>query len=165
MIKDLKPDIFIDKISDISLEQLLGANLILFDFDNTLVELETVLSNSKIIDWVSRTSKEIQCLIVSNSQTVLDRRDSLLKIFPNCKIVVNQGLKPFGKIVSYIKNRENFVPEKTVVIGDRLLIDILFGKRLSTKTVLVKPISRNEVFYTKLFRIIERLILSFLFLK
>jgi HAD superfamily phosphatase (TIGR01668 family) len=48
--------------------------------------------------------------------------------------------------------------EETVVIGDQLLTDVLGGNRMGLFTILVVPISRQDGFFTRINRRIERLV-------
>jgi predicted HAD superfamily phosphohydrolase YqeG len=47
-------------------------------------------------------------------------------------------------------------PVEVVMVGDRPLTDILVGKRLGCKTILVGSINPNENLLTKFVRAVER---------
>jgi predicted HAD superfamily phosphohydrolase YqeG len=51
--------------------------------------------------------------------------------------------------------------QQTAVIGDQMLTDVLGGNRMGLFTILVLPINaRDEGFFTKINRRIEKLVLS-----
>ena len=56
-------------------------------------------------------------------------------------------------------------PSNTAVIGDQILTDILGGNRMGAFTILVKPMSSQEFWWTRLMRKIEKNIISILIKK
>ena len=55
----------------------------------------------------------------------------------------------------YLKSL-GFVPKQAVMVGDRPLTDILAGKLLGCKTILVGSINPHENLPTKFIRTLER---------
>lgn len=53
-------------------------------------------------------------------------------------------------------------PEQTAVIGDQIFTDILGAKRLGLFAILVKPLSKRELRWTKIMRKFEHMILKVL---
>ena len=50
-------------------------------------------------------------------------------------------------------------PEATVMIGDQVFTDVVAGNLAGVRTILVRPQSRSDLWYTHIFRIFERLAL------
>ena len=50
-------------------------------------------------------------------------------------------------------------PEGTVMIGDQVFTDVVAGNLAGVRTVLVRPQSRRDLWYTQIFRIFEHLAL------
>ena len=46
------------------------------------------------------------------------------------------------------------------MIGDQLLTDVLGGNRMNYYTILIDPINYNEIIFTKINRVFERVILN-----
>jgi len=72
--------------------------------------------------------------------------------------VIGHANKPSPKIMEDFLKSVNILPEQTVVIGDRPLTDILAGKLLGAKTILVDSITKDsENKLTRFVRKLERL--------
>ena len=50
-------------------------------------------------------------------------------------------------------------PRQTVMIGDQVFTDVAAGNLAGVRTVLVRPQSRKDLWYTHVFRVFERLAL------
>ena len=50
-------------------------------------------------------------------------------------------------------------PDKTVMIGDQVFTDVAAGNLAGVRTVLVRPQSRRDLWYTQIFRVFELLAL------
>ena len=51
------------------------------------------------------------------------------------------------------------VPGETVMIGDQVFTDVCAGSLAGVRTILVRPQSRRDLWYTHVFRVFERLAL------
>ena len=54
----------------------------------------------------------------------------------------------------------NLKPHEVAVVGDQLFTDVFGGNRLGIYTILINPISRNELDSTKMMRKLERRMLE-----
>lgn len=151
----LKPDVYQKDVLSIDYKKLkkLGIKVLLFDFDNTLIERGNYSINKDIVKLFDRIKKDFDIYIVSNS--IHERK---------LRIVTNQIN------VSYIKGSRK--PLKTgfnklklkginnseiAMIGDQLMTDVLGGKRMNYFTILVDPIDKNEWLLTRLNRFLEKI--------
>ena len=50
--------------------------------------------------------------------------------------------------------------EQTVLVGDQLFTDVVAGNLAGIRTILVRPQSRKDLWYTQLFRIAEQAFLG-----
>ena len=50
-------------------------------------------------------------------------------------------------------------PEATVMVGDQVFTDVVAGNLAGVRTVLVRPQSRRDLWYTQVFRVFELLAL------
>ena len=72
-----------------------------------------------------------------------------------CK-VIGWANKPNPKVMGEYLNSVSIKPENAVMVGDRPLTDILAGKLLGCKTILVGSINPSENLPTRLVRALER---------
>lgn len=142
ILKIFRPDFSFSNLTDISFDIFKEAQLIIFDIDNTLVFSETAETKKEIIDWFYKINNRYKCICFSNSRTIFDRKEKISKLL-NCEIFLSRHRKPFKGLFKEIKKRYNFENDKVFVVGDRILIDILFGKLNGAKTILVKPLGKR----------------------
>ena len=105
------------------------------------------------MDWVKRALQEgFQICLVSNAKH--DR----LKL---CRLLgipaVGMALKPLAARSAWLFR---LAPNQVAVIGDQLFTDVFGGNRLGLYTILINPLSTNELDTTKLMRRIERSLLE-----
>ena len=143
----LKPDYNLVSLFDIDFKELksTGINAVLFDLDSTVLELLKELKQNFVIAIISNNKREEY---ISKVQAMSD--------FP----VIGNANKPNPKVMREFLKSVNILPENTVVVGDRPLTDILAGKLLGAKTVLVDSITReSENKSTRFVRCLERLVI------
>lgn len=140
-------------------DALLGnAALVVFDVDNTLVVPESVEAPDTIRQRVNEIAKQKRCVLVSNSRTLRRRSKKLQELF-GCEVFFGHGRKPFKRLFRELCVAYHVRPEEVVIVGDRLWSDVWFAKRNGAYSILVEPLTSHEVWYIKIVRRIERLIL------
>ena len=72
---------------------------------------------------------------------------------------VDHAMKPFPFALRRAMRRFGVPAEKTVMIGDQVFTDVAAGGLAGVRTVLVRPQSRTDLWYTHVFRVFERLAL------
>lgn len=158
-MRNLKPDLIYKGVQYIDFETLkkIGVEGILLDIDNTLIDYTKELSNS-IIEWVKKAKKEgFKVCILSNS----NKMDKIIPISEKLDIkYVSFAKKPMKN--GYIKAAQllNTKIEKTAMVGDQVLTDVLGANRVGMVSIYVEPINKREYWYTKWKRPIEGLILK-----
>lgn len=157
MIEKFKPDMYVKSIYDIDFKKLknMGIKCLLIDLDNTLVPYNVKVPSRKIKDYIERIKdKGFRVIIFSNSAR------NRLKPFKE-KLEVDCAFscrKPstfkFKKVLNIYKYNESQV----AIIGDQLVTDVLGGNRVGIYTILVDPIQKKELIFTKFNRMIEKII-------
>lgn len=141
--------------SEITPEFLLsiGVRSVLVDIDNTLAPYEAPDPNQKVINWfASLRANGISAALMSNNdaQRVHRFNKSLhLPAYFDCK-------KPSTKCYISALSRLGHDRAETCVIGDQIFTDVLAGKRLGLRAILVPPIRDRKTFLFKIKRFFEK---------
>ena len=151
----IKPDYNLKNIYEINLEELKsqGIKCLMFDLDSTVMISKTGKFLPETIEWFNSFLNDFEVAIISNnkSESYIENAN---KIAP-CK-VIGKANKPNPKVMGEYLKSINIAPSEAVMIGDRPLTDILAGKLLGCKTILVGSINPNENLPTKFVRVLER---------
>ena len=153
----LKPDYNVESLFDIDFKELKsqGINAVLFDLDSTVMPSKSGEYPQKVIELLHSLKQNFVVAIISNNK----RKDYIDKVQSQSNFtVIGHANKPSPKIMQEFLKSVNITPEETVMIGDRPLTDILAGKLLGSKTILVDSITKDtENKLTRLVRKLERL--------
>lgn len=153
------PDYYYKNVESIPYEILEKENIkaIIFDMDNTLVDNKYKYSNNLKIWIENMRSKGIKFCILSN--TPRKKKASEISMLLNIKYIINASkprFKGFKKAFEYLNvDRKNIA-----IIGDQLFTDIWGGNRVKIKTILVEPIAKKEIIFTRIKRPLERFIIK-----
>ena len=108
-------------------------------FKKVYIEIKKLFLIRKI--YLANPLKEKQEQVVqSNNETSLKQPKTKKKVKEENKVI-----KTLGYNLSEV-----------IIIGDQLYTDILVGNRVGIKTVLVNPMSKDDLLFTKIFRFLER---------
>lgn len=153
------PDLRVKSILDISWDMVVQKDLkgLLLDVDNTLLPWGDCQVPKDISLWL-RGAKEqgIRLCLVSNSY---EKRVAAIARSIDVAYV-HWARKPAKYGFSKAIREMELLPQHVAVIGDQVFTDICGGNRLGCYTVLVAPLSKNELFTTKLLRLLESRLLS-----
>ncbi len=151
----LKPDYNLKNIYEINLNEFktLGIKCLMFDLDSTVMISKSGMFLPETLEWFKSFENDFEVVIVSNNKNS-DYIISAGNIAP-CPIIGNAN-KPNPKVMAEYLKSKNISPREAVIIGDRPLTDILAGKLLGCKTILVGSINSNENLPTKFVRALER---------
>lgn len=155
----LKPDFNLKKIYDINLDLLKeqGIRAIFFDLDSTIMVSKSGEYTEKTQNWLNEVDKNFFIAIVTNNKKIdyIDKVKSITTFQ-----VIADAKKPRVKAMKNLLNKINMKPSEVVMVGDRPLTDILAGKILGCKTILVDSINaENENKATRIVRWLERCII------
>ena len=149
------PDIYQKSIYFIDYQKLYdnGIRCLLFDLDNTCVPLVVKEPNKKLKDLFDDLKDlGFKVIIFSNaSRKRLEPFKSELGV-DCCAHSCKPRKDKFLKIMKKFK----FDLSEVAIIGDQLYTDILGGNLVGITTILINPLSENDHFFTKFFRILER---------
>ena len=153
------PNIYLKNAIEITIDLLNKNNIkgLLLDVDNTLIDF-----NLKILDgakeWANDLkNKGIKLYILSNTNKI----DKVKKVAKELDIpYINFAKKPskcgFKKGARLLE----LEPKNIAVVGDQVMTDVIGGNRMGMFTVLTKPLSKKDIFITKVKRPIENLIIK-----
>lgn len=152
----LKPDFNLKNIYEIDLNLLknLGIKAIFFDLDSTIMVSKSGCYSPEADAWLKTVKEDFFVAVISNNKNkcYLEKVRSV----SNFQIIGNAG-KPSTKAMRELLAENNMLPEEVVIVGDRPLTDILAGKLLGSKTILVGSINHeNECALTRFVRWLER---------
>lgn len=143
--KLVKPDITIDKITELDREQIkklkqeYGIEGIILDVDETLrKDMKKIPKVNQ--EWLENIKDEIKIIIVSNGK---DRK--IEEYFKEKGIdYIFFAHKPLKKNFLKACKIMNVQPDKVLTVGDSLFDDVYGGKRNNMKTALVKNVEDFE---------------------
>ena len=151
------PDMYQKSIYHIDYDKLMddGIKCILFDLDNTCVPYKDKVANKKLIELFNNLKDmEFKLIIFSNAPK---KRIYPFKKALNVDCVARAG-KPSKKNFMKIIKLFNYDLSQIVIVGDQLYKDILGGNKVGIKTILVNPMSLDDMIVTKLiFRPLEKI--------
>jgi uncharacterized protein len=155
----LSPDYYLKSVHDIDFAELreAGVQALLVDLDNTLLPRDSNVVPESLREW----SRELAasgfkvCLVSNNWHERVSEVASELGFE-----LVAKAVKPlpfaFLRALSKVGARR----ETAAVVGDQLFTDVLGGKLLGMKTILVAPLSAYDLPHTLLLRRLERMVLA-----
>lgn len=153
----LKPDYNLKRIFDINLTELkeAGVKAMLFDLDSTLMASKSGVYSEEIINWLNIVRKDFFIAVVSNNKN--EEYINKVKQISDFPLLFKAG-KPDTNAVKKFLQEHNLSEKECVLVGDRPLTDILCGKRLGCKTILVDSITCDtEAKIVRFVRALERL--------
>ncbi len=153
----IKPDYNLKSIYDIDLDELqrVGVKAMLFDLDSTLMASKSGTYTDETYSFIRNVEEKFFIAVVSNNKDPkYIKKVSEITHFP----VLFHACKPSVGVVKAFLDKHNINPKDCVLVGDRPLTDILCGKRLGCKTILVDSITADtETKIVRFVRWLERL--------
>ena len=134
-----------------------GVRLVLLDRDNTCVPRDAAEPPAEVMAWLERAREAgLRLCLVSNNYHSSQVRGSAELM--GCE-VVDHAMKPLPFALVRAMRLMGSMPGETVMIGDQVFTDVTAGNLAGVRTVLVRPQSRKDLWYTHVFRVFERLAL------
>lgn len=162
MSRLITPDWTINSIYHISSDMLhrQGITGVIVDLDNTLLAWNEYDLSERMKNWIeTMQAASIQVFIVSNNNA-----SRVERALEGLDIPVNflaQALKPRNKGFKRAIESFGLAKEQVAVIGDQLITDVIGGKRMGLKVILVKPLVPHDNIYTWVNRTLEKFLLKF----
>jgi len=152
-------DRYVASLDLVDVDELLswGVRLVLLDRDNTCVPRDAKVAPEKVHAWLSRArSAGLELCLVSNNFHSHEVRLSADEL--GCDAIA-PAMKPAPVAVWLALARKGVPAEQTVLIGDQVFTDVVAANLAGVRTILVRPQSRSDLWYTQLFRLVEEPIL------
>src|SRR5262245_2557585 len=161
MLQLLAPNLRLDSVLDLTLDrvQRLGLRGLLLDIDCTLKDYHAKCIPDEVIAWLEtlRAGNIRLCLLSNGKHRRIEALARSLDL-----LFVAKAFKPlpFG---CYRGLRKLGLPARRIaVVGDQLFADVLAGKFAGLFTILVRPTSAEEPWFTRIKRPVERRFLHWL---
>ena len=154
-----KPNIKLDRVTDITLELLKQYNItsLILDVDNTLSTHHGQVLTEGLREWLKKMNENgIKMTVLSNSNAK--------RLEPFAKKIglqyISLGLKPlpFG----YLRALKRLGSKKnnTAIVGDQIFTDVLGGNAVGLKTVLLTPIKPETSLRFRMKRKVEAFLIK-----
>jgi len=149
----LLPTIVADSVTELTpaFLQAQGIELLMLDFDNTIVPYTTNEPTEKMAQWLKMmTESEIALCVVSNSKR--NRVKAFCKAYGlDC---ITHAKKPFSKGIAQCLSKYGLPGENCALAGDQIYTDVLGANGVGVKSILVKAID-NHNFWLKARHVLE----------
>jgi len=158
MISLVTPDLQIDNVLELTVDRLRSLQLdgLLLDMDCTLKDYHHRHCKDDVIQWIRTLSGSgIQLCILSNAKP-----ERLLPLVETIGIpFVAKAFKPLPFGCRTGLQKLQLSAGRTAMVGDQLFSDILAGRLAGLFTILVRPTSAEEPWFTRIKRPMERRVL------
>lgn len=130
-----------------------GVRGLVLDLDNTLVPWNTSEVSPAVKAWVTnlRAASMTACVLTNNYTRRASNVAEQLDI-PIIKVAFKPSPAAFRSALRVL----GVMPSQAAVVGDQLFTDVLGGKLVGMRAILVNPLSTREFFTTKFVRWLER---------
>lgn len=158
MIERFFPDKVVNRVEDISIEDLKQENIkgLILDVDNTIAKRK-LEPTEEVKAWIEVMKKNgIKICLVSNNN-----RSRVEKLSKNLKVNgIHGACKPAKRAFICALKLMGTKPSETAVVGDQIFTDVYGGNRLNLYTIYVNPIAEEDYFITQIKRPFERYVLK-----
>ena len=152
----LRPDAYFRSVLDIDASRLVaqGVRAVFLDLDNTILPRGLHVVPVSIAAWI-RGLKDagLKVCILSNSN-----KPKVAEAARQLELPAIQGAKkPLGRGFAEALELCGVAPGQAVIVGDQTYTDILGAHRAGMRGILVRPLSDNDLWHTRLLRVVDRL--------
>lgn len=152
-MKLLVPKMYQESIYTIDYDKLKKNNIkcLLFDLDNTCIGYHEKFPTKELEELFNKLTKMgFKVIIFTNAPQ--KRVVPFVKLHVICHA---SSKKPFKKNFKKIMKQYRLAKEEICIIGDQLFTDILGGNKVGINTCLVNPLTKEDLIFTKIFRMLE----------
>ena len=149
------PKIYKKSILDINYNALKekGIKCILFDLDNTLLEVYKASPKKEFCYLIKKLKKLFRIIVISNNSS--SKRVSKVAIELGVDYI-KFAMKPFSRGFRKVRKKYKYEKSEMCLIGDQLMTDIMGGNKYGIYTILVDPLAEKELKVTGINRFFER---------
>lgn len=152
----LRPDAYFTSVLDIDASRLAaqGVRAVFLDLDNTILPRGLHVVPVSIAAWVQGLKDAgLKVCILSNSN-----KPKVAEVARQLELPAIQGAKkPLGRGFAEALELCGVTPGQAVIVGDQTYTDILGAHRAGMRGILVRPLSDNDLWHTRLLRVVDRL--------
>lgn len=155
----LLPKLIANQLTDITQDMLhaRGIQLLMLDFDNTIVPYTTSVPTEKMASWLKEmNASDISVCIVSNSHK--DRVPEFCREYGLA--CITHAKKPFSRGIRACLSQYGIPADRAALVGDQIYTDVLGANCAGVTSILVKAID-NHNFWLKARHVLE---LPFIFI-
>jgi len=153
------PDLYYKSVQDIDFEALRAAGIdtLLVDLDNTLLSRDAHDIPEHVVTWARETKARgfLICIVSNNWHAHVEEVADRIGL-----PIVAKAIKPLPFAFRTALRRLGSSSSRSAVVGDQVFTDVLGGRLMGMKTVLVTPLSTSDLPHTLLLRRLERLVLA-----
>ena len=138
------PDVIFNNLTEITPQILkkLRVELLMLDFDNTIVPYTTNVPTQAMDRWLSDISaSEIPVCVVSNSKKP--------RVVEFCRTYgldcITHSRKPFQKGIRACLSRYDMGAEQAALVGDQIFTDVLGANAAGVRSVLISAIDNHNI--------------------
>lgn len=156
----LRPTYYVSSLPEVEVDKLAagGIRCILLDRDNTCVPRDTGVIPQEVIAWFAAAhSQGMQLCLVSNNIHGSQVQKSADVLGADC---VTFAMKPAPFAIWKALAQEGVPAEQAIMIGDQMLTDMAAGNLAGLRTILIRPQSQVDLWYTQIFRKVEHMLLG-----
>ena len=153
------PNVYQQSIYTIDYKKLFnsGIKCLLFDLDNTCVPYVDKKPTKELKEQFDKLQDMgFKVIIFSNSNK---KRLEPFKVYLKVDCSASSK-KPNKRKFIEVMNTYNYSLSEVAIIGDQLITDIYGGNRVGITTILVNPISNIDMPFTKIHRLMEKIIIK-----
>lgn len=158
MLSLLTPHLQLQSVLELQVDHLrrLGLNGLLLDLDCTLKDYHANGFRPEVVDWVETLiSSGVTLCLLSNARP--------RRIEPFARELhipfVAKAFKPLTIGCHVALQKLGLKRERTGLVGDQIFADVLAGRLAGLFTILVRPTSSEEPWFTRVKRPLERKLL------
>lgn len=151
---------YVSSVPAIDVDELahMGVRAILLDRDNTCVPRDAEHAPQAVLDWLDHARElGLELCLVSNNFHSTQVAQSARELGVQ---KVDHAMKPAPFAIWTALKRLGIPREAAVLVGDQVFTDVMAGNLAGVRTILVRPQSRTDLFYTQAFRVVENIVLS-----
>ena len=140
----LLPDMITESITDLTPDflQSRGIELLMLDFDNTIVPYTTDIATEKVNDWlIGMQASSVQICVVSNSRNDRVKRFCRYHGIP----CITRAKKPLPTGIRACLGKYGKEPERCALVGDQIFTDTLGANCAGVNSILVKAIDNHNI--------------------
>jgi len=155
----LNPDLYLSNVHDIDLAALKaeGIDALLMDLDNTLLPRDSSVIPDDLVAWAGTLSEHgLRVCLESNNWHGRVHEVAEELGFE----LVAKAVKPLPFAFLRAMRLMGTTRKRSAIVGDQMFTDVLGGKLLGIKTIMVLPLSASDLPHTLLLRRVEKVLLA-----